>query len=333
MTTADQLKTFRTVDILAGLEGGAFLSDVVLRGLAEQTVRSPDRRSDLLQLLLDSTTPLKIRRRIARYLGDVDLDLGEVQALADMLVRQTLEPDPDLVRHLVNCIGPQARKHIARSKCVTVMERLLDVPGLDRHARAEVLKSLAGVAEVHDVERLLSRTFQTDEERSLVGAVAESVLRRPLFLRRLSPSAFEDLVCRALEARARSEGTAARFKVCGGPYDGGVDGRGGSLYATGADDPGETTMLVQCKNTDRFLMNDIDEFDTRTSHTSTADTHALPLRPATVASRIFVTAAKPANADEVIKDVLARGIELITGPLLVDLVKQFLGREATLTRW
>lgn len=250
-----------------------------------------------------------------------------------MLVRQTLEPDTDLVRHLVRCVGPHARKHIARSKCVSVMERLLDVPGLDRHARADVLKTLAEVAEVHDVERLLARSFQSEEEQKLVGKVAAGVLTRPLFLRRLSPSAFEDLVCRTLEARERSRGTSARFKVCGGPYDGGVDGRGGSLYATGADDPGETTVQVQCKNTDRFSTRELDEFDTQTSRASAEASLAPSLRAAPVASRIFVTAANPAHADAVIKEMLARDIELITGPMLVEMVKKFLGREATLSRF
>jgi hypothetical protein len=332
MTTADQIKSLSTQDLLTVLDQGV-VEDVILRGIAETTARSPERRPELLRLLLAPATSLGVRRRIARYLSDADLDLGEVQLLANMLFRQTLEPDPDLVRHLVKCVSPHARKHIERSTCVAVMERLLDVPGLDRHARAEVLKSLAEAAEVHDIERLLSRSFQSEEEQALVGRVAGSVLTRPLFIRRLSSSAFEDLVCRALEARERSRGTSARFRVCGGPYDGGVDGRGGSLYATGADDPGETSVEVQCKNTDRFSMRDVDEFDTRTSQASVGASLSPPLRDALRASRIFVTAANPPRADALIKDLLARGIELITGPLLVALVKQFLGREATLSRF
>jgi hypothetical protein len=285
-----------------------------------------------MALLVAPSCTREERQRAARYLRDADLDLGDVQVLADALVRQSREPDAELVRHLVACVGPHARTHIPRSKSVATLERLLDAPALDRHARVEVLKALAEVAEVHDVERLLARTYRSDEERSLVGAVAQSVLRRPLFVRRLSPSAFEDLVCRVLDARERRAGRTVRFRVCGRPYDRGVDGRGSDLYATGADDLGETLAEVQCKNAGRVSMRDLLEFDTGTTEAREREMSAPRFQPAPVPRRVFATAANPPDADAINKAARDRDIEFITGPELVGMVKEFLGREVKLSR-
>jgi hypothetical protein len=332
MTTAEQLTTWRTVDLIAGLESNKFGDDLMLRGAAEVLVKAPERRQDLILLLTTPLTPPRICLRIARYLKEAALDFGDVKVLVNMIVRQSMESDTELVRHLVACVGPLARKHFSRSKCVAVIERLLDAPALDRHARAEVLKALAEVAEVHDVERLLARTYRSADEHALVGVVVQGVLRRPLLIRRLSPAAFEDLVCRVLEARERHLGRSTRFRVCGRPYDGGVDGRGGNLYATGADDPGETTVLVQCKNTDRFSMRDLEAFDAQTTQARNDEKFVPQLRAPQDPWRIFVTAARSKHAELSIQQLRARDIELMTGSRLVGMVKEFLGREASLSR-
>lgn len=327
VTEADKVqKTLGAIGTL--LSGELKTLDAVAQ--TEGAVLDPDHRGALLHVILDPATKIEIRRRALKCLKKVDDLTNEAHTLMAALVRFTIEPDSELVRHLARCVRPKARTNYLRERIVSTLERLLDIPELDGHARAEVIATLGEVIDVADAERLLLRAYRDDEERARVGMALSKVLSRRLVLRELTPTGFEVLCCRMLEARERSQGRSVFYQSIGGSWDGGIDGLGSQPTPNSADDAGKLDGVVQCKNVDRVRADEVGAFISQADVFIRKKPDLWKVEPRAV-KRLYVTAATKGDIEKQREFAASHGVELICGQELVQLVRTHLRSDVVLS--
>lgn len=337
MNPKEPLSKWTTTELLTALNGRGWGNDLLRHQEAEAEVGVPRRVSDLVQIvsndkLSEEKLGTDLRIRAARHLDGATLSTSDAQLIANLLVRQTLAPNSELVRRLLGTLSMSAGSAILHHHLSRVLHLLLHCSALDLHARLAVLEAIKPYIEVDDLEDLVARAVESEQERRLTTEILLDVLDRPLKVHRLTPSGFEHLACRMLEARGRARGFLERFRVVGGPYDGGVDGEGGNRYETGADDPGVSTVLVQCKNVVRLTLDALATFDKDVveKEKPPQQVNISTVSPSNKCAKVFVTSANPKDVTAFEVEAANRNIELILGPQFVELAHLHLRRRCTL---
>lgn len=325
------MQDWSTIDLLTAVVGQAWKDDLLTHRKAEGELADPTRTQALVDIVVDTAMDRLLRIKAARVLTRARLTTSEWGQIRNLLIRQAMHVDADLIRILVPLIPPNVGRAFKQSEAIQILFLLLNCPEVESLARSIVLRTLGPMLEVGDVELLFMRVFRSPEERREFTNIMMDLLTRPIHVGRISSAGFEHLGCRVLEARARALGQPDRFVVVGGPHDGGVDGVGGKLHEMGADDPGTRSVVVQCRRTRRFSMDDVVCFERQVAERYEKQM-SMPIRgEGPPLKKIFVTIANPKNKSELVVDADLRGVELIFGPEFCELMETYTGRQAYLS--
>lgn len=315
-----------TGSLLAALVGVSWETPLLDRPQLELRLKDKSRAPELLRYVEDSSAGSAMRSKAASILSDIDeLDIHTMTLVLDLLKRSAADLGDSLLSPLIKTVARHCGRNIDQYKCLDVLERIIDLPGIEPRVRADAIKSMANFSDAALVERLLFRRLVTNEEQEAVADVVRSVLNRPFRLSTMSPAGFEVLAKMMLHAKDRKEGHERSYFMVGGPYDGGVDVSGGE-GVFGADHRGVTTIFVQCKRQLTFRMADVREFIKGIEERIESAKGMIPaLKDVAVRSRIFVTTA-PVSREHRTEAELSE-VTIIAGNELVKLLNEYLLRE------